>query len=514
MQAPHETASTLRKRDDAVLDVRGVTKRFGGTQALRGVDMEVRRGEIHAFLGANGAGKSTLIRILCGIHEADAGSIELEGAPLRAGDPLARISFVHQDLGLIETMTVGENMAMSYGYPRHAWGLIDWRGVDAKARRLLDSLGAPLPLHRPVAKLTQAERSIVAIARALSREVDLLVLDEPTASLPEADVARLFATLHKLREQDVAIIYVTHRLDEVMRIADAATVLRDGRTIAAYRPLPTSAEVLIRDIVGHVPTRRTPRRTAGEAGAVLQLEGVRAESAGPVSFGLRRGEIVGLAGLRGQGHETIGRAVAGIVPLVAGELRIDGAACDLRDCASAIRRGIAFATGRRAEEGLAKTMTVKENLFLNPMNFGVRGWSLRSNRAESMSAREILSRFQVKPADPDRDMMTLSGGNQQKVVLARWAGRRYKVLVLEDPTIGVDIGAKSQIYKMIAEDAASGTACLVVSSDLEELVENCERVLAFSRGRIVTQLSREGLTTEALTLAVSGAWNQAGRQAS
>jgi ribose transport system ATP-binding protein len=318
-------------------------------------------------------------------------------------------------------------------------------------------------------------------------------------------VARLFRILHRLRERNVGIIYVSHRLDEIFRIADAVTVFRDGRTVAVYRDMRSlSPERLVTDIVGKAPPAlaRAERREAGKP--ALVVKGLHVAGAGPVSFRVDAGEIVGLAGLRGAGHEAVGRAIAGVLPIEAGSIEVGGAAAAIRGPTEAIAHGIGFATGKRAEEALAGTMTVKENLFLNPLNFGQHTFRLRSRARERQTAATILRRFDVRPPDPERDIATLSGGNQQKVVLARWAGQGYRLLVLEDPTIGVDFGAKSEIYRMMQEDAAEGTATIVVSSDLDELAQICDRVLAFSRGRIVAELKREGLSVEALTQAVGG----------
>ncbi len=492
----------MAEGEGTLLKVRGLTKRFGGTEALRGVDFTVLAGEIHAFLGANGAGKTTLIKILAGVHAADSGEIEIAGVPL---DETSRrkIAFVHQDLGLIQSMSVGENMAMGYGYPRR-WKLIDWPAVERAAAKAVERLGSPLPLDRPVSELSRAEKSIVAIARALANDASLLVLDEPTASLPEADVQRLFNILVRLRDRGVGIIHVTHRLDEVFRIADALTVLRDGRTVATYRPVAISPEQLVTDIVGRAPTSRNFVRRKHEGRPALAVTDLCVGDVGPVSFDVAVGEIVGLAGLRGAGHEAVGRALGGVIPHEAGTIEIDGKSLTGSSPGTSISAGLGFATGKRAEEGLAGTLTVKENLFLNPLNFGQKTFRLRSRATETETARTILKRFDVRPPDPDRDISTLSGGNQQKVVLARWAEQGYRVLVLEDPTIGVDFGAKTEIYRMMAEDAAKGTAAIVVSSDLDELVQIADRVLAFSRGRIVDELPRSELSVEALTQAVGG----------
>src|SRR3569623_285511 len=488
-----------------VLDVRGVTKRFGGTLALDRVDLSEKAGEIHAFLGANGAGKSTLIRILAGVHPADGGEIYWHGQLMMRAEISKRIAIVHQDLGLIDFMSVGENMAMGYGYPRKGNGLIDWKSVDAKASAVLADRGAPLPLHTASSLLSPAERSIVAIARAVSRNVDLLILDEPTASLPEADVARLFAALRTLKSRNVAVIYVTHRLDEVFRIADAATVIRDGRTIARHPDIiDVTSDTLVAEIVGHLPSK-TKKRQRSDRHTVLSVEGLRSFMIGPVNFTLGEGEILGLAVLRAQGHEGTGRMIAGVHRPTAGRFVLDGKPVAFSSTGEAIAAGIGFCTGRRAEEAVAPAMTVKETLFLNPLNFGARRFRPRNLRGESGEAGRVLARFAVTPAAPERAIGTLSGGNQQKVVLARWAGQKYRVIVLEDPTIGVDIGAKSENYRKMQADCEAGTSYIVVSSDIEELVNVCDRVLAFSRGQVVAELTGDDLTIGALTHAVSGA---------
>ena len=490
---------------EPILAIKGLTKRFGGTEALRGVDFTVMRGEIHALLGANGAGKSTLIKILAGVHRADGGDIRIAGQPFDPASKRNRISFVHQDLGLIETMSVGENMAMGYGYPMR-WKFIDWKAVDDAARKALEFLGSPLPLDRPVSELPRAEKSIVAIARALTSHCELLVLDEPTASLPEADVGRLFASSQRLAPGQCQRHLrhppprrgLSHR-----RRRDRAPRRPDGRRLPAG--CDVAPERLVNDIVGRAPAARVVPRRQKDAAAAVEVSGLRIGHVGPVSFRVDVGEIVGLAGLRGAGHEAVGRAIAGVIPRASGTIAIGGKTCEdrlagRRDCAPASASPPASAPRKRSPA----TMTVKENLFLNPLNFGQPSFRLRSRARRRRKPRAILAASTCARPIPIATSTTLSGGNQQKVVLARWAGQRYRVLVLEDPTIGVDVGAKAQIYRMMAEDAAAGTATIVVSSDLDELVQICDRVLAFSRGRIVAELPRDELSVEALTQAVGG----------
>ncbi len=501
--ALEQSATASAACPDPIVSIAGLHKRFGGTAALQGVDLNVSGGEIHAFLGANGAGKSTLIKILAGVHKLDEGQISIGSRSLQQAIEAGRLSFVHQDLGLIDTMSIGENMAMTYGYPTRL-GVIDWRAVDGAAASFLAQLGWPLPLDRLVGDLSQAEKSIVAIARALTGDIDVLILDEPTSSLPEADVERLFEALRTIRARQIAVIYVTHRLDEVFRLADAVTVLRDGRVVASYRPLATlSSEQLVRDICGRLPRRTASGQRPARSAPALRIDDLCVNQFGPVSFEVGPNEIVGLAGLRGQGHESIGRAIAGVERPSSGSIQIGARQVALQDPRRAIAAGIGFTSGKRAEESLAKTMSVRENLFLNPLNFGRRALTMTSHSVERREARQILETFDVQPRDPDRDIFTLSGGNQQKVVLARSANRGFKVLVLEEPTIGVDIGAKAEIYRMLAQGAAAGTPCIIVSSDLDELAHVCHRVLAFGAGRIVAELEGSDLSIETLTHAVS-----------
>ena len=486
------------------LAIKGLTKHFGGTAALRDVNLTVHAGEIHALLGANGAGKSTLIKILSGVYMPDSGQITSGGLSVSDPKVARRLSFVHQDLGLIDAMSVGENMAMAYGYPRHL-KLINWRAVNAVATAALEKLETSLRLDRLVGDLSQAEKSIVAIARALTGDIDILVLDEPTASLPHADVEHLFKVLERLRAHAVGVMYVTHRLDEVLRLADAATVLRDGAIIASYHsPLP-SAERLVADICGKAPPSFSLVQRGQSSTATLEVSDLQTALSGPVSFELADGEVLGLAGLRGQGHDEIGRAIAGVHMPTGGAIRVAGREVHFRNAKDAISQGVGYNSSKRVEESLATTMCVRENLFLNPHNFNRRWYSLRTRRTENYEAAHILQRFDVRPRDPEQAITALSGGNQQKVVLARLVDRNYRVLVLEEPTTGVDVGAKTEIYRMLARNSVKGGACVIVSSDLDELVQTCDRVLAFSRGRVVAELSGLGLTVEALTHEISGA---------
>ncbi|MEU1785344.1 sugar ABC transporter ATP-binding protein [Streptomyces sparsogenes] len=498
MLTRHEQAVTAVQ---PLLDCRRLTKRFNGVTVVDGVDLALHGGEVHALLGENGAGKSTVIKMLAGVHRADGGEIRRRGASVALGEDLD-IAFIHQDLGLVETLTVAENIALTVGYPRRA-GLIRWRAVARRAREVLDLLHAEIPVDQPVSSLAPGARSIVAIARALAQRRDVVVLDEPTATLPEEDVVALLAALDRLRDQGVGALYVTHRLDEVFRIADQVSVLRDGRLVWQGRTADTDPDALVGAIVGRPLGEVFPRSRPPREQTLLALRDVRTPAAGPVSVQLRRGEVFGLAGLRGAGQEEIGRALFGVTPLCGGTVEWEGREWHPGSVAEALARGVGFVSGNRAEESLAADLTTTENLFLNPGRRGARALLPQPRAAERRAARELIDRFTVRPADPDRQAQTLSGGNQQKLVLARWLSSPIRLLVLEEPTIGVDIGAKAEIYKLLRDFTAAGNTVLVISSDFEEVAGICHRALVLNRGRAGRLLDGEQLTAAALIAAAS-----------
>ncbi|MDT7788805.1 MAG: ribose transport system ATP-binding protein [Pseudonocardiales bacterium] len=475
-----------------LLSVEHLVKSFHGNRAVDDVTFEVGRGEIVALLGENGAGKSTVIKMLAGVHRPDSGTIEVDGARSRHG-----IAFVHQDLGLVEWMTAAENIAMAAGFPRRG-GVVSWSRVREQAVRALDLVGGGIDPDARVFDLPRAERSLLAIARCLTGEPKLVVLDEPTASLPLPDVARLFTVLRGLRDRGVGMIYVSHRLDEVYEIADSVVVLRDGEVVGRGATDDVPPGELVRLIVGRSAATTPP----GEAGTVVRLElhGAEVGDVGPVELTLRAGEVVGLVGLRGAGQEEIGRAVAGVLPLRAGRMSLEGEDFRPRDTASAVAAGIGFSTSNREAEGLANGLSVRENMFLNP---AVRdSWS--RGRAERGHAAKLVREFGVRPAGTEIAVDALSGGNQQKVMLARWWSTGRAVVVLEEPTMGVDVGAKADIHALLRKAAERGVATLVVSTDLEEVAAVCHRALVFERGRVRCELAGNRLTTGALAAAASG----------
>ncbi len=508
-----------------LLQFSGVSKRFGSTQAVDEVSFDVHAGEIVALLGENGAGKSTLIKLLAGIYRIDSGQIRFDGRPeseWRSADRSHQpVAFIHQDLGLVDWMTVAENVALGMGYPRRIgsgparpWSLIDWRGAGAAARRVMARVGCDIAPQRRVFSLTRAEKSLLAIGRALEVQARLLVLDEPSASLPLADVERLFSVLRGLRRQGVAMIYVSHRLDEVMAISDRAAVMRDGKLVAIRTTAQTTEAELVGLIIGKALSSSVPKaapKTVATTGsdAVLELAQAASGNAGPVSFTVRRGEVVGLVGLRGAGHEAISRALFGREPLSAGRMALLGRDVVFRAPADAIRAGVAYVAGERLDENLAASMSVLENLFPHPSLQGERGLALHRRRKEHAQAMALIRRFDVNPPAPMAEVQQLSGGNQQKVVLARWFHLDKPLVVLEEPTAGVDVGAKRQIYGVLRERADAGSALIVVSTDFEEVTTVCNRVLVFRNGLIAAELSGAEITVERLLALAAGGAAQA-----
>lgn len=477
-----------------------VSKSFEATLALDDVSFDIRPGQVHALLGANGAGKSTLIKILAGLYTPDDGEILIDG-----GTATDATSFIHQDLGLVDTMSVAENIAMTLGYPRRA-GLINWAEVRRAAGESLAVLKADIPVDRLITDLSRADRSIVAIARAISTDCRLLVLDEPTASLPDSDVQRLFSIVASLRDRGVSVLYVTHRLDEVFQIADHLTVLRDGRVVACAAVAEVSHEQLVRLIVGGEAPQRVAVSPASASREIIRLTGVAlASDRDPVAdLRLGAGEILGLVGLRGAGQEVLGRGLAGVVPLDIQSLQIDGVSCASRSSARRLKSLVGFASSRREQEGLAMTLTVRENLFMNPAAAGQRAASWISRGREREHAVELGASLHLRPNQPDAAVATLSGGNQQKVVLGRWLNTQVRVLVLEEPTMGIDIGARSEIYSLIRQAARDGLCVVVVSSDFEELTLLCQRVLVLDRGALAAELNMDEITIDNITHFSSG----------
>jgi ribose transport system ATP-binding protein len=481
-----------------------VEKHFGGTYALRNVSLNVGRGEIVALLGENGAGKSTLIKILGGIHLADAGGVLVDGTPYThvpgAFGARQSVAFIHQDLGLIEWMTVAENIGLALGYAR-AGGLISWRRVEAFAQAALDKVGCDIAPTSRVGDLSRTEKSLVAIARALAVDCDFLVLDEPTASLPADEVERLFVALRRLRDQNVGMIYVSHRLDEIFQISDRVAVLRDGVMVGIRDTRHTTPEELVHLIVGR-KLREVVKLGVPASDTLLAVDDLRCGAVGPASFALKSHEVLGLIGLRGAGHEAVARALFG-QGAYSGTITLAGNQIAPGTAIEAMAQGIGLIARDRTEESVAGVLSVRENMFLNPGASGRGKWAFLTPRTEANAARKLGAGVTLSPNDPGLAVEALSGGNQQKVVVARWLETGRKLLICEDPTAGVDVGAKAEIYALLNSAAQNGVGIIIVSTDFEEVAAICQRAIVFSQGRIVTELSGPSLTTDQLIQSAS-----------
>ncbi|MFL4468738.1 sugar ABC transporter ATP-binding protein [Tateyamaria armeniaca] len=482
----------------------GIEKHFGGTYALKDVSLSVGRGEVVALLGENGAGKSTLIKVLGGIHQPDAGRVLIDGVPYQhrpAGfGERQKVAFIHQDLGLIEWMTVAENIALALGFARKG-GLIRWGSVEAFAAQALRKVDCDFDPTTRVEALSRTEKSLVAIARALAVDSEFLVLDEPTASLPADEVERLFKALRPLRAQGVGMIYVSHRLDEIFQVADRVAVLRDGMMVGIRDIAHTTPEELVQKIVGR-KTRETIKSTAPKGDNILQLDSFRVAGVGPLNFQLAENEIVGLVGLRGAGHEAISRALFGLVPCE-GSVTLKGNTPDLSTPQRAMASGVGLVAKDRTEESVAMNLTIRENTFLNPDGIGRKLLDILSPRTEAGQASVIGAELGLSPNDPSLAIEALSGGNQQKVVIGRWLATKRTLLICEDPTAGVDVGAKAEIYALLNRALAEGVGIIVVSTDFEEIATICHRAIVFSQGTIVDELSGTRLSTENLIQSAS-----------
>ena len=483
----------------------GVTKRFGGTVALHDVSLNLAAGEILALLGENGAGKSTLIKALAGIHTPDKGRILFKGLPYAHKPPQPNVkqsvAFIHQDLGLVEWMSVGENVGLAQGFSRKS-GLIDWKATEARAAECLKLVGCDFDPSRRIQDLSRTEKSLVAIARALATDADVLVLDEPTASLPANEVERLFQVLRSLKARGVGMIYVSHRLDEIFKLADRVAVLRDGKLVGQMDVKSTTPAALVSLIVGREVKELYHRGAIRDGKETLRVSNLKTIEAGPVSFNAREGEVLGLVGLRGAGQEAIGRALFGAIEYM-GEVRLDGKVLDLTSPTKALDQGIGLVARDRTEESVALSLSIRENTFLNPWSIGRTLMSFMTPQHEAEQARVIGESVGLRPNDPHLPVEALSGGNQQKVVVGRWLATGRRVLIAEDPTSGVDVGAKAEIYRLIAKALENNLTVIVVSTDFEEVAHICHRALVFSRGHISAEIMGKNLTTQNLIHAAS-----------
>jgi ribose transport system ATP-binding protein len=486
--------------DALALRIDGVSKAYPGTQALRHVSIDVRRGEIHALLGANGSGKSTLVKVLAGVVRADAGTLQIRGLthPTAGFSPSeahrSGLRFVHQHSSTFPELTVAENLAAGRGFETGLAGRIRWRAVNARTKEVLRRFGIDAQPGQPLSSLGPATQMMVAIARALQDQegddAGILVLDEPTAALPAPQVSLLLAALRRYAAAGQTILYVSHRLDAVLDLVDRVTVLRDGRLVATEAASDVSHDSLIELIVGRAlaaPTMRSEAAGVGGA-ASMRVCGLRGGPVRDVSLSVRKGEIVGIAGLVGSGRSSLLRMLFGDLKPEAGTVEVEGHAVRIRSPGDAVRVGFAYVPEDRIQEAAFMQLTLAENLSAAMVRQYWRAGRLR-HRAEREDSRELARAFGMPVGVESRPFAALSGGTQQKGVLARWIRKRPRVLLLDDPTQGVDVGARADIYALLRRAAEDGGSILIVSSDFDELPALCDRVLVLQGGRVVAEVS-------------------------
>ena len=491
-----------------LLEVRDIEKTFPGVRALSGVSFEVRAGEVHALLGENGAGKSTLIKIISGVYEPDGGWILIGGRETRFASPedakRAGVATIYQELLLFPELTVAENIFLGHA-PRAGMGRIDWRAMHARAEALLASLEIDdLAANQVVGALSVGNRQRVEILRALSHDARILIMDEPTAALTESDVTRLFDIVRRLRARGVGIVYISHRLDEIFAIGDRVTVLRDGAYVGARNVADTNASELVQMMVGRRIDNLFPKTTVPIGAPVLEARNiVRHPMTKSVSLTVRAGEIVGLAGLVGSGRSELAQTLFGITPAESGEIRLMGEAVTIRSAEAARSKGIAYVPEDRGVQGLVRPMSVLHNFSLAALGALSRAGFI-DRGAERRMAEEGVQRFRVKTSSVEEIAGRLSGGNQQKIVLGKWLANNPKLLILDEPTRGIDVGAKAEIHRLMCELAAAGVAILMISSELPEVLGMSDRVLVMREGRLVAEFDRAHATSETVGAAMMG----------
>jgi rhamnose transport system ATP-binding protein len=487
-------------------DLRGISKRFAATQALDDVSLELRPGEIHGLVGENGAGKSTLVKILAGVYQPDSGTIWLDGeATVLSGPARARelgIAVVHQEPRLFPDLTIAENVYIGHA-PRGPLGTIDWRSTRRAASTLFEELDVRFDVGAPVRGLSMADQQLIEIAKSLSFDARVLILDEPTASLSAHEVDRLFTIVRRLRDRGVAVLFVSHRLGEVFELCDRATVFRDGRHVvtAATRELTTA------DLVRHMVGRSVslfPKVETPIGDVLLEVDGLaRTGEFRDISFAVRAGEIVGLAGLVGAGRTEVARVLFGIDARDAGEVRLAGKPVRFASPSQAMAAGIAYLPEDRHQDGLVLDFSITQNVTLPILPRLFPRLFVSASREDEV-AKEYTEQFRVRMTGVDQLVEALSGGNQQKVVLAKWLASKPTVLILDEPTRGIDIGAKVEVHRIISELAASGLAIILISSDLPEVLAMSDRIVVLHEGRVAAELSREAATEEGVMYAATG----------
>ena len=492
---------------NAAIALDGIAKTFPGVRALSDVSLALYPGEVTALVGENGAGKSTLVKILTGIYQPDGGEITIDGAPVRFPTAEAAsehgVTAIHQETVLFDALTVAENIFIGHA-PTNRFGLIDWKQIHDRARDILDSIGARIdPRHR-LSELGIANRHMVAVARALSVDARVVIMDEPTAALSQKEIEELYELVEKLKADGKAILFISHKFDEIFRIADRYTVFRDGEMVGEGRIAETDENALVELMVGRPVDQVFPKQEVAIGGPVLTVSGYRHPTEfEDIGFTLRRGEILGFYGLVGAGRSEFMQALFGITRPAAGAVRIDDEIAVIRSPSEAVKQGIVYVPEERGTQGTITAMPIFENVTLPSLSKVSRRGFVRMAE-EFALAREFTGRLDLRAASLDQPVGNLSGGNQQKVVIAKWLATQPKVIILDEPTKGIDIGSKSAVHAFMSELAGRGLSIIMVSSEIPEILGMSDRVIVMREGRIVAELARDEMSAEKLVRAAAG----------
>ncbi len=482
-----------------LLEMQGITKNFPGVQALTQVDFDLRPGEVHALLGENGAGKSTLMRILFGVHQKDSGQIRVRSQDVSIRNPhhaqQLGISMVHQELNLVASMNAAQNISL--GREKHTLpGVINWRAVYTEAQEQLARLGVEVNTRVPVRYLSVAQQQMVEIAKALSWKAEVLVMDEPTSALTPHEIDQLFQLLKRLTAQGVGVVFITHRMEEISALADRVTVLRDGRKVGSWPVKEVGMNQLIQAMVGRSVSQLFPKVETERREEAIRVEGLERRGVlHNISFTAYRGEILGIAGLVGSGRTELARAIFGADRIDKGTIYVNGKATPIRSPKEAIRHGLAFLTEDRKTQGLVLAMTLESNLALTVYARLSQLGVIHQSKRRQLAA-DYIDRLQIRPPLPDRQARYFSGGNQQKVVLGKWLARETDILIFDEPTRGIDVGAKAEVHQLMNDLAASGKCVMMISSELPEILNMSDRILVMREGRLVAEVSRQEATQE------------------
>ncbi|GIO96606.1 monosaccharide-transporting ATPase [Paenibacillus lautus] len=489
---------------EVLIQMEGITKEFPGVLALNNCRFELLRGEVHALMGENGAGKSTMMKILTGVYQKDEGTIRYKGQPVELTNPKAAqdagISMIHQELNLAPDLTVAQNIFIGREPRRKLRLFLDEQALNRQVKELFERMGLDMDPSIKVSELTVAKQQMVEIAKALSYNADVLVMDEPTAALSETEIEDLFRIIRQLRESRVGIVYISHRMDEIKRITDRITVMRDGQ----YIDTVSTAEVTTRDIISKMVGRQIyetskPERTAGERETVLEvIELNQGRTLKDINLTLKKGEILGIAGLVGAGRTELARAIFGADRIQSGEIRVHGRKVTIKGPHDAVRQGIGYLSEDRKRYGCVVDLDVKSNVAIASYGSFLRpgGWMNTARIREQ--AEVIVSRLKVKTPHVDQEVKFLSGGNQQKVVIGKWLTRDCDILIFDEPTRGIDVGAKSEIYRLLNNLTAQGKSIIMISSELPEILRMSHRVLVMCEGRITGELDQAEATQESI----------------